>query len=120
MTPKDDAREERIGDLLRRVLLASVGAAAIGKDELEEFLRRAREQGDLSSADAQKLKDKLAEALKRVPGGWDEIVDASLRAALRRIKIPDRAEIERLQKVIDRLAGKIDAMERDLAKRDPT
>jgi polyhydroxyalkanoate synthesis regulator phasin len=120
LTRKDDAREEKIGDLLRRVVLASVGAAAIGKDELEEFLRRAREQGDLSSTETQKLKDKLAEALKRVPGGWDEIVEASLRAALRRIKIPDRAEIERLQKVIDRLARKIDAMERELGKREPS
>jgi polyhydroxyalkanoate synthesis regulator phasin len=120
LTPKDDAREEKLGDLLRRVVLASVGAAAIGKDELEEFLRRAREQGDLSSADAEKLRDKLMEAFKRVPGDWDEIVDTSLRAALRRIKIPDRAEIERLQKVIDRLARKIDAMERELGKRGPS
>ena len=112
MTRNEDPANERISDLLRRVVLASVGAAAIGKDELEEFVRRAREQGDLSSSDAQKLKEKLSDAFKRVPGGWDDVIEGTLRATMRRLNLPDRNEIERLQKIIDHLARKIEEMEK--------
>lgn len=112
MTRRDENGGEGISDLLRRIVLASVGAAAVGKDELDEFIRRAREQGDITSADAQKLKDKLSESFKRVPGGWEEAIDKSIRAALRRLDIPDRGEIERLQETIDRLTRKIEGMQR--------
>lgn len=112
MTHGEKSGNEGISDLLRRIVLASVGAAAIGKEELEEFVRRAREQGDLSSADAQKLREKLAEAFKRVPEGWDDVIDSSIRAALRRLNIPDRAELERLEKTIERLTKKLESLER--------
>ena len=110
MTRKPEPENEGVSELLRRVVLASVGAAAIGKDEIEEFVRRAREQGDISSADAQNLKEKLSEAFKRMPGGWDEIIDGTLRSTLRRLNLPDRDEIERLQRVVDRLTKKIEEM----------
>ena len=54
MTGKSNNEKEGIGELLRRVMLASVGAAALGVDELEELIRRARERGELTAADAQK------------------------------------------------------------------
>ena len=112
MTAKDQDRREEISDLLRRIVLASVGAAAVGKDELEEFVRKARAKGDLSSSDAQKLREKLAEAFKDVPDGWDDVIDASIRAALRRLNIPDRAEIARLEKTILQLTKKLESLER--------
>ena len=112
MTRQEDNAREGLSDLLRRIVLASVGAAAVGKDELDEFVRRAREQGDITSADAQKLKEKLTESFKRVPGEWEDAIDRSIRAALRRLDIPDRSEISRLQDAIDRLTTKIERMQR--------
>lgn len=119
MTRRDDDGSEGISDLLRRIVLASVGAAAVGKDELDEFIRRAREKGDLTTADAQKLKDKLTDSFKRVPGGWEDAIDSSIRAALRRLNIPDRAEIERLQATIDRLTRKIETLQRARSRPRP-
>jgi len=119
LTHRDENAGEGLSDLLRRIVLASVGAAAVGKDELDEFIRRAREQGDLTASDAQKLKNKLTEAFRRVPGGWEDAIDSSIRAALRRLNIPDRAEIERLQKTIDRLTRKIESMQRSRAHPRP-
>ncbi len=112
MTGRENNSGEGLSDLLRRIVLASVGAAAVGKDELDEFIRKAREQGDLTTADAQKLKDKLTDAFKRVPGGWEDAIDSSIRAGLRRLNIPDRAEIERLRETIDHLTKKIENMQR--------
>jgi polyhydroxyalkanoate synthesis regulator phasin len=100
-----------VGELLRRIVLASVGAAALGKDELEEFLRKARERGDLAAVDVERLKERLATVMKGSSGGWDEVVDAAIQASLRRLNIPRRSEIERLHRVIDELAKKIEALE---------
>lgn len=112
MTAMGSNKQEEISDLLRRIVLASVGAAAVGKDELEEFVRKARAKGDLSSSDAGKLREKLAEAFRHVPDGWDDVIDASIRAAIRRLDIPDRAEIARLEKTILQLTKKLESLAR--------
>jgi len=112
VTRKDDQGTEGLGEVLRRIVLASVGAAALGKDELEEFLRKARERGDLPSADVERFKERLASMVKRSPGGWEEILEASIQASLRRLNIPRQSEIDRLHRVIDALLKKIEALER--------
>jgi polyhydroxyalkanoate synthesis regulator phasin len=112
VTRKNDEGEERVGELLRQIVLASVGAAALGKDELEEFLRKARERGDLAAVDVERLKERLTNVMRGSSGGWDEVVDAAIHASLRRLNIPRRSEIERLHRVIDELVKKIETLER--------
>jgi polyhydroxyalkanoate synthesis regulator phasin len=105
--------KEGIGELLRRVMLASVGAAAMGMDEIEELIRRARERGEITAADAQKLKDRLSDVLRVSPTAIDEVVERSVQRALRRLNIPGRAEIDRLHRMIEALVKKIESLEED-------
>jgi polyhydroxyalkanoate synthesis regulator phasin len=107
-----NAEKEGIGELLRQVVLASMGAAAFGVDELEEFIRRARERGELTAADAQKLKDRLTEVLRGGPGSFDQMIEASLQSAFRKLSLPRRSEIERLRKSVETLAKRVEAMEK--------
>lgn len=114
MTGKPTNEEkEGIGELLRRVMLASVGAAAMGMDEFEELIRRARERGELTAADAQKLKERLSDTLRGESTAIDEVVERSVMRALRRLSIPGRAEIDRLHRMIETLTKKIESLEKD-------
>ncbi len=113
MTGKSNNEKEGIGELLRRVMLASVGAAAMGVDELEEMIRRARERGELTAADAQKLKERLSDSLLGGPTAIDELVERSVQHALRRLNIPSRSEIQRVHRAVDALARRVEAIEKD-------
>lgn len=113
MTGKSNSEKEGIGELLRRVMLASVGAAAMGVDELEELIRLARERGELTAADAQKLKERLSDSLLGGPTAIDEVVERGVQRALRRLSIPSRAEIDRLHRMIETLTKKIESLDED-------
>jgi len=113
LTGKGNEEKEGIGDLLRRVMLASVGAAAMGVDELEELIRRAREQGEITAADAQKLKERLSDTLLGAPSAIDEVVERSVQRALRHLNLPTRSEIDRLHRTIEALARKIESLEEE-------
>jgi len=113
VTGKSNDEKEGIGELLRRVVLASVGAAAMGVDELEELIRRARERGELTAADAQKLKERLSETLRGGPTSIDEVVERSAMHALRRLKVPSRTAIDQLRRAVDVLAKRLESIEKE-------
>jgi polyhydroxyalkanoate synthesis regulator phasin len=113
LTGKGNEEKEGIGELLRRVMLASVGAAAMGVDELEELIHRAREQGELTAVDAQKLKERLSDTLLGGPTAIDEVVERSVQRTLRRLNLPTRSEIDRLHRTIEALTRKMEAIEED-------
>jgi len=65
-----ESDEETIGtsvyDLSRKVLLAAVGAAAIAQDEIDSFVTRMAERGELAEKDAHNLMKEVLERRNKV------------------------------------------------------
>jgi hypothetical protein len=62
-TTQDQAegKEYPLYNLSRRVLLASIGAVALAQDEIERFISKLVERGEIAEKDAKKLIDEIRE-----------------------------------------------------------
>jgi len=92
---------------LRKVLLASVGAVALAQDEIEEFINRLIERGEIAEKDGKKLVRELAEKRKKEAEGE---MERRLQEALARLNIPTKADIEALSAKVTMLSEKVDEL----------
>ena len=99
---------------LRRVLMAGVGAVALTQEQIEDFVGKLVERGEIADGDARKLvsdvidrrKTTLQESSKRAEGG----VDRRIAGLLARMNIPSKSEIEILSEKISVLSRKVDEL----------
>lgn len=101
--------------MVRRVLLAGVGAAALTTDEIQDFLNRLVERGELAEKDARKvMNDVVARrdgAEKRVEKSVESasgVVEDQIEKILARLNVPNKGDVEELSKKIATLSQKVD------------
>lgn len=99
---------------LRRVLLAGIGAVVLAQEEIEEFVHKMVERGEIADGDARKL---LADILERrhtlVQEGSrkaEEEFDKRVEGILARMNIPSKVEIDALSTRIAELSRKVDEL----------
>jgi poly(hydroxyalkanoate) granule-associated protein len=99
-------------EMVRRLLLASVGAVAVAQEELEAFVDRLVERGDLADKDARALlrdvrerrKQQLEETRQEARAAQEQRLDALLR----RVNIPTKTDIAKLSERIEHLSKQVD------------
>lgn len=105
----------------RRVLLASLGAVAIGLEEGNEFIERLVERGELAEADLTRLVNETIEhsnqrearASEERKGTVDKAAMAiadSVEVILGRLNVPTKTDIEELSRKINYLNEKVMAL----------
>jgi|SRR5687768_18050965 poly(hydroxyalkanoate) granule-associated protein len=102
---------------LRRLLLASVGAVALSRDETEAFLNKLVERGELAQKDAEKL---LRELQNRVRQGRPQVgpqvekigarMEQGMEEFLNRLNIPSKRDIDELSAKIAQLAARVEEL----------
>lgn len=112
------ASKEKSASLLtmvRRVLLAGVGAAALTTEEIQDFLNRLVDRGELAEKDARKLMNDIVArrdgAEKRVEKSVESasnVVEEQIERILTRLNVPNKFDIEELSKKIASLSQKVD------------
>ncbi len=127
-------QETPFAKTVHKVLLAGVGAMALTKDELEDFMHKLVERGQLAETDAKKVAhDVLAERKKQMDEQVEEqrkrlnakigmgkrrakkiegVVDQRIEAVLARADIPTKEDIETLSAKITALSEKVDALKK--------
>lgn len=65
-TQSGERISDSVYDLSRKVLLAAVGAAAIAQDELDGFVTRLAERGEIAEKDARSLMKEVIERRDKV------------------------------------------------------
>lgn len=107
--------------LVRKALMASLGAVALTAEEANEFVNRLVERGEIAEADAQRLIGELrAQGRKQeeeASRARDELtrkagmaLEESVETILHQINAPDKAEIEELSRKIGVLNDKVTAL----------
>ena len=99
---------------LRRVLMAGVGAVALTQEQMEEFVGKLVERGEIADGDARKLisdvvdrrKRTLQDSTKRAEEEWDKRIEGLLV----RMNIPSKGEIDALSNKIADLSRKVDEL----------
>jgi polyhydroxyalkanoate synthesis regulator phasin len=90
-----DETEERnrFLEISRKVLLASFGAVALAQDEIEDFVNRLVERGEIAERDARKL---LREVTEKRRKSAEHEMDKRLEEVLDQLNVPSKADIDSL------------------------
>lgn len=98
-------------DIARKVLLAGVGAAALAGDEIEEFVDRLVERGEIAERDGRKLVKDVLERRKQ-SSRFEERIDRQIEQFVSRLNVPTKADVDALSSRIADLSKKIDVLKK--------
>ncbi len=111
--------------MVRKVLQAGVGAFALSVDEVEEFVARLVERGEIAEQDGRKLisdvlarrrtdaevaTEKVQEHTERQWSRAESMLDQQIDNILARLNVPSKSDIEALSSKVSELAEKVDAL----------
>lgn len=109
---KKSQRKERekgvFFDSARKVLLATVGATALAQEEIEDFVDRLIEKGEVAEKDGQKLVRELLEKRKKRAERIEAVVDAGFERVLSAMNIPTKTDISELSKRVAELSRQVE------------
>jgi poly(hydroxyalkanoate) granule-associated protein len=104
-------------ELVRKMLLAGVGAVAMSRDETEQFVNKLVERGELAQKDAEKL---LRDVQSRLRPGRADVQEQAEKVTTRaqqgmedflnRLNIPSKRDIEDLSAKIAQLAARVEEL----------
>lgn len=99
---------------LQRVLLAGVGVVVLAQEEVEEFVRRLVDRGDIAEDEGRTLVEEVMEQRNRrlqgVKSSLEGTIDRSTDEVYKILNIPTRTEIVSLSEQIDKLSQKVDEL----------
>ena len=99
-------------DAARKVLLAGIGAVGLAQDEVEDFVQRLVERGEIAEHDARKLVREIAD--RRRKGATTEI-DHRIEDLLNRMDIPTKTDIKALSLKIAAMTEKVEELKKEKA-----
>ena len=115
-----DEVSERTAPLLdgvRRLMLAAVGAVAMTRDEMEQFITRLVDRGEIAERDAKKLLNDVMARRKREVGQVAEEaearVESRLEQVLNRMNIPTKRDIDELSNKIALLSSRVEELKKN-------
>jgi len=108
---QEEAKEIAIPflDAARKVLLASIGAWALAADEIEDFVNRLVDRGEIAEKDGRKLVTDVLER-RRQMSPIAQTLDQQMDRVLARLNVPTKADIDALNASIADLTRKIEEL----------
>lgn len=103
----DEEERNRFFEISHKVLLAGIGAVALAQDELEEFVDRLVERGEIAEKDARKL---LRDATEKRRKTAETEMDKRLEELLEQLNVPSKADIDALSHKITALTHKVEEL----------
>lgn len=104
-------------EALRKLLMAGIGAVALSRDEVESFVAKLVERGELAQKDAEKLLHEVQGRLRKNTSGVEERaekmtsrVEQGMEEFLNRLNIPSKRDIEDLSAKIAQLAARVEEL----------
>jgi len=105
----EEEERSRFFQVARKVVLAGVGAFALAQDELEEFLNRLVERGEIAEKDARKLMHEVTDKRRKTA---EKEMDKRMDEILGRMNVPSKADIEALSHKITALTRKVEELKK--------
>ncbi|MEW5868632.1 MAG: phasin family protein [Chloroflexota bacterium] len=110
----EDVKEEAnpLLEAARKVLLAGIGAVALAQEEIEEFVNRLVERGEIAEKDGRKLMREVVDRRKKQAGKAEDEMTKRVETILDRMSVPSKADIDALSEKITELTRKIDELKK--------
>ncbi len=107
--------QTQLTELLRKALLATLGAAVIAQEEIETLINKLIERGEIAEKDGKKLMHEMMEKRKKQTKSVEDEVNKNLKDVLDRMNIPTKSDIDTLSVKISNLSKKIDDLKKPAA-----
>ncbi len=98
--------QNKLQEALHRVMLAAVGTVGLVQDELEHFVNKAVERGEIAEKEARKTVREVTDKRK----GAEKEVDKRFEDMLVKLNIPTKNDITALNDKIADLAKKVESL----------
>jgi poly(hydroxyalkanoate) granule-associated protein len=103
----------------RRVLMAGVGVVVLAQEEIEEFVNKLIERGEIAEKDGRKLINEVIENRKNqaqeTKQATQEEFDKRLESILDRLNVPTRGDIDKLNTKVTELTAKVEELKKTMA-----
>jgi poly(hydroxyalkanoate) granule-associated protein len=110
--PNEKEEQNYLFEAARKVLLAGIGAFALAQEEVEEFINRLIERGEIAEKDGRKLLHEIIDRRKKQTEKAEEELTRRIENILERMSVPTKADIEALGEKIAELAKKLDELKK--------
>jgi poly(hydroxyalkanoate) granule-associated protein len=111
-SPNGKEESRPLFDLARKVLLASIGAMALAQDEVEDFVNRLVERGEIAEKDGRKLVKEVMDRRKKETRKAEDEMGKRVQETLERLNVPTKADIEALGDKITSLTKKVEDLKK--------
>ena len=123
MTEKINVLEENVEvtelspllSVARNVLLAGIGTIALAQEEIEDFVNKLIERGEIAERDGRKLIEDIMEKRRKKTHEAEQQLDRRVEDLLDRMNVPTKADIEALSAKIAILTKKVDELKKNHA-----
>ena len=102
--------ENPLFDAARRVVLAAIGAVALASDEVENFVNKLVERGEIAEKDGRKLLKEVTERTQKQMKPAEKEVEKRLEQMLGNLNIPSKTDIDALSEKVAELSHKVEAL----------
>jgi poly(hydroxyalkanoate) granule-associated protein len=109
----NETERSSLFDAARRVLLASIGAVALAQEEMDEFVNRLVERGEIAEKDGKKLIREMMDRRKRETQKAEDRMDGRVKELLDRMNVPTKSDIESLSAKISALTKKVEELKKE-------
>jgi polyhydroxyalkanoate synthesis regulator phasin len=94
----------------RRILLAAIGAVAYAQDEVEDFVNRLVERGEIAEKDGKQLVKEMWEKRSEKRSTIEAEANKRLQETMERLNVPTKKDIEELSAKLAALTKKVEQM----------
>jgi poly(hydroxyalkanoate) granule-associated protein len=113
--PQTEEEHNPLYDAARKVLLASIGAMALAQEEIEDFINKLVERGEIAEKDGKRLFHELTEKRKKSTQRAEDEVASRVEEILDRMSIASKSDLDALSKKIASLTKMIDNLNKPQA-----
>ena len=106
--PVVDTEDNFLLEASRKVLLAAIGAVALAQDEIEDFVDRLVERGEIAEKDGKKLVHEVMDRRQKATKDVEDETGKRVHEVLNRMSIPSKKDIDDLSEKIGILTKKIE------------
>jgi len=99
-------------ELLRRMFLATIGAAVIAQEEIETLVNKLVERGEIAEKDGKKLINEMMDKRKSKTSDVSGEINKNIETVLNRMNIPTKADVDALGQKISALSKKVDELKK--------
>jgi poly(hydroxyalkanoate) granule-associated protein len=110
--PNKEEERKPLFDAARKVLLAGIGVVALAQDEIEDFVTRMVERGEIAERDGKKLVHEMIDKRKQYRQQAEEEISKHIEKTLDRMNMPTKADIDALSEKIAALSKKVDELKK--------